>query len=33
MVGNEEKKIRKNPLEWAKTAVGNILKKVFGSVE
>lgn len=33
MVGNEEKKIRKNPLAWAKTVVGNILEKVFGSVE
>jgi hypothetical protein len=30
-VGVEEKKIRKNPLEWAATAVGNILKRVFGS--
>jgi len=31
-VGIEEKKIRKNPLEWATTAVGDILGKVFGSV-
>jgi hypothetical protein len=30
-VGVEEKKIRKNPLEWAASAVGNILKRVFGS--
>ncbi|NOZ46858.1 MAG: DUF4197 domain-containing protein [Chlorobi bacterium] len=29
-VGEEEKKIRNNPLEWAMTAVGNILEKVFG---
>lgn len=31
-VGVEEKKIRKNPLQWASTLVGNILEKVFGSV-
>lgn len=29
LVGEEEKKIRKNPLEWALTAVGNILERVF----
>ena len=33
MVGKEEIKIRRDPLAWAKTAVGNILEKVFGSVE
>jgi hypothetical protein len=31
MVGNEEIKIRRNPLAWAKTVVGNILERVFGS--
>jgi hypothetical protein len=31
-VGLEEKQIRKNPLEWATTAVGDILEKVFGTV-
>ena len=29
-VGNEEIKIRRNPGKWAETAVGNILKRVFG---
>ena len=29
LVGEEEKKIRKNPLEWALTAVGDILDRVF----
>jgi len=33
MVGKEEKKIRRDPLAWAQTAVGNILEKVFGSKE
>jgi hypothetical protein len=33
MVGKEEVKIRRDPLAWAKTAVGNILEKVFGSVD
>ncbi len=33
MVGNEEIKIRRDPWAWAKTAVGNILEKVFGSVD
>lgn len=33
MVGKEEIKIRRDPLAWAQTAVGNILKKVFGSGE
>jgi hypothetical protein len=33
MVGKEEIKIRRDPLAWAQTAVGNILEKVFGSVE
>ncbi len=28
-VGEEEKKIRKNPLEWVLTAVGDILERVF----
>jgi len=31
MVGREEIKIRRDPLAWAQTTVGNILKKVFGS--
>ena len=30
-VGKEEVKIRRDPLAWAETAVGNVLKKVFGS--
>jgi hypothetical protein len=30
-VAVEEKEIRKDPGKWAKTAVGNILKRVFGS--
>jgi hypothetical protein len=30
-VGEQEKSIRNNPLKWAATAVGNILKKVFGN--
>ncbi len=30
-VAKQEKEIRKNPGKWAKTAVGNILQKVFGS--
>lgn len=30
-VGKEEVKIRRDPLAWASTAVGNILEKVFGS--
>ena len=29
-VGREEVKIRRDPLEWATTAVGSILEKVFG---
>ena len=29
LVGEEEKKIRNNPLEWALTAVGDILERVF----
>jgi hypothetical protein len=29
-VAVEEKKIRKDPMKWAKTAVGNILQRVFG---
>jgi hypothetical protein len=29
-VALEEKKIRKDPLAWAKTSVGNILNRVFG---
>jgi hypothetical protein len=29
-VAKEEIKIRRDPLAWAKTSVGNILKKVFG---
>lgn len=33
MVGREEIKIRKDPWKWAQTTVGNILEKVFGSVE
>lgn len=32
-VGAEEKKIRKNPLQWASSLVGDILEKVFGSVQ
>jgi hypothetical protein len=31
MVGNEEIKIRRDPLAWAETVVGEILKRVFGS--
>ncbi len=31
MVRREEIKIRRDPLAWAQTTVGNILKKVFGS--
>lgn len=30
-VSEEEKKIRKNPWQWAKTSVGGILQKVFGN--
>lgn len=30
-VGQEEKKIRKDPYAWARTAAGNILKRVFGN--
>lgn len=30
-VAAEEREIRRNPGQWAKTAVGNILQKVFGS--
>ncbi len=30
-VALEEKKIRKDPMAWAKTSAGNILRKVFGS--
>ena len=30
-VAEEEKKIRSDPWRWAKTSVGNILQKVFGS--
>ncbi|MBN2213696.1 MAG: DUF4197 domain-containing protein [Bacteroidales bacterium] len=33
MVGKEETKIRRDPWAWATTAVGNILEKVFGSVD
>lgn len=33
MVGKEEIKIRRDPWAWAKTTVGNILEKVFGSVD
>jgi hypothetical protein len=29
-VAIQEKLIRRNPMKWAKTAVGNILQKVFG---
>lgn len=29
-IAEEEKKIRNNPLNWAKTSAGNILKRVFG---
>lgn len=29
-VGNEEREIRRDPLQWAKDAVGTILEKVFG---
>ena len=31
MVGNEEIKIRRDPLAWIETVVGSILEKVFGS--
>jgi hypothetical protein len=31
MVGNEEIKIRRDPLAWVGTIVGPILEKVFGS--
>lgn len=30
-VAIQEKQIRKDPMKWAKTAVGNILKRVFGN--
>lgn len=30
-VGDEERKIRRDPWEWVTTTVGNILTKVFGS--
>ena len=30
-VAEQEKKIRKDPWQWAKTSVGNILQRVFGS--
>jgi len=30
-VGLVEKEIRRDPLAWAATTVGNILKRVFGS--
>ncbi len=30
-VAQEEKKIRKDPYAWARTAAGNILKRVFGN--
>lgn len=30
-VGNEERKIRRDPWKWVTTAVGDILTKVFGS--
>jgi hypothetical protein len=30
-VSIQEKQIRKDPLKWAKSAVGNILRRVFGS--
>jgi hypothetical protein len=30
-VAQEEIKIRKDPFQWAKTAVGNILQRVFGA--
>jgi len=30
-VSLQEKQIRKDPMKWAKTAVGNILKRVFGN--
>ncbi|MBN1415685.1 MAG: DUF4197 domain-containing protein [Bacteroidales bacterium] len=33
MVGKEEIKIRRDPLAWAQTVVGDILERVFGSVE
>jgi len=29
-VSLQEKQIRKDPMKWAKTAVGNILQRVFG---
>jgi hypothetical protein len=32
-VSLQEKEIRKDPLKWAATAVGNILEKVFGASE
>ncbi|MBN2485525.1 MAG: DUF4197 domain-containing protein [Bacteroidales bacterium] len=32
-VGEEEIKIRRDPWQWVSTTVGNILTKVFGSVE
>jgi hypothetical protein len=33
MVGKEEIKIRRDPLAWAESVVGNILERVFGSGE
>jgi len=33
MVGKEEIKIRRDPLAWAETLVGDILERVFGSVK
>lgn len=32
-VGQEERKIRQDPWRWAKTSVGNILQKVFGTAQ
>ncbi len=32
-VGEEEKEIRRDPLKWISTTVGDILKKVFGSTQ
>jgi len=32
-VSDQEKEIRRDPLKWAATAVGNILEKVFGPAE
>lgn len=32
-VADQEKEIRKDPLKWASTAVGNILERVFGNSE